>query len=368
HLLIADEDATFLSGMLVGSFSQEALGDFFRVENVDAAEGQLRIERGKASALLVIPRGFGQALIDRRPTRLKLVKNPAQRILPEIAEQTLEILADGAYYLQEIFADPLDMIRRAQARSGADISDRDVASVAISVRHAIDGAGRYLFPPALEVNVTHPASSSSDSGPDRMTSIGLLFLPGMVFMGLFFTSQSLSEEIWLEREHGTLARLAIAPSSLLAVLSGKLIAAFVVLGLLAAGALGGGSLLFDLPAARIPLAAAWSALAGTALVALLLLLQLFAPNARAGSVLTSLIGFPLLMVGGSFFPLDTMPSFLATIGRLTPNGWALTRLMELLRSEAGPVEILPPAAILLASILVLLFVARRRAQIIAGGA
>lgn len=368
HLLIADEDATFLSGMLVGSFSQGALGDFFRVENVDAAEGQLRIERGKASALLVIPRGFGQALIDRRPTRLKLVKNPAQRILPEIAEQTLEILADGAYYLQEIFADPLDMIRRAQARSGADISDRDVASVAISVRHAIDGAGRYLFPPALEVNVTHPASSSSDSGPDRMTSIGLLFLPGMVFMGLFFTSQSLSEEIWLEREHGTLARLAIAPSSLLAVLSGKLIAAFVVLGLLAAGALGGGSLLFDLPAARIPLAAAWSALAGTALVALLLLLQLFAPNARAGSVLTSLIGFPLLMVGGSFFPLDTMPSFLATIGRLTPNGWALTRLMELLRSEAGPVEILPPAAILLASILVLLFVARRRAQIIAGGA
>ncbi|HHN74632.1 MAG TPA: hypothetical protein ENK10_05320, partial [Acidobacteria bacterium] len=51
HLLIADEDATFLSGMLVGSFSQGALGDFFRVENVDAAEGQLRIERGKASAL-----------------------------------------------------------------------------------------------------------------------------------------------------------------------------------------------------------------------------------------------------------------------------------------------------------------------------
>ncbi|MDQ7005707.1 MAG: ABC transporter permease [Acidobacteriota bacterium] len=366
HLLIADEDAGFVSGLLVGAFSQEPLGALFRVEKVESPEGRRRLDRGAASALLIIPPGFGQALLERRPARLQLVKNPAQHILPEIAEQTLEILADGTFYLQEIFAGPLERIRSAQAVGGEDISDQEVAAVAIAVRRALHGAGRYLFPPALEVAVTRPVTGSTAQQDDRFTSIGALFLPGMIFMGLFFTAQSLSEEIWLERSQGTLARLAASPRSLLAVLGGKLFAAFVVLGLLATGALVGGGLLFDLPASRMPLAAAWSALGAVALVAALTLLQLYAPNARAGSLLSTLLGFPLLLAGGSFFPLEVMPPFLAAAGRLTPNGWALGRLVEILHGRQTPGGMLPAAGAVALATLALLLAAWRRARVVAG--
>jgi len=35
-------------------------------------------------------------------------------------------------------------------------------------------------------------------------------------------------------------------------------------------------------------------------------------------------------LGGSFFPFDFMPQGFARIGRLTPNGWALGQLQNIL--------------------------------------
>ena len=36
--------------------------------------------------------------------------------------------------------------------------------------------------------------------------------------------------------------------------------------------------------------------------------------------------FPLLMAGGSFFPLAALPDWIAAIGRLSPNGFVADRL------------------------------------------
>ena len=51
--------------------------------------------------------------------------------------------------------------------------------------------------------------------------------------------------------------------------------------------------------------------------------------------MTSFITFPLLMIGGSFFPFEIMPDWLASVGRWTPNGWALEQLKAIL---AGGVD------------------------------
>jgi ABC-type multidrug transport system permease subunit len=40
--------------------------------------------------------------------------------------------------------------------------------------------------------------------------------------------------------------------------------------------------------------------------------------------------FPLMMIGGSFFPFEAMPAGMAVIGKLTPNGWALEQLKRIL--------------------------------------
>jgi ABC-type multidrug transport system permease subunit len=36
--------------------------------------------------------------------------------------------------------------------------------------------------------------------------------------------------------------------------------------------------------------------------------------------------FPLLMAGGSFFPMSVMPGWIAAIGRASPNGFVAHRL------------------------------------------
>jgi ABC-type multidrug transport system permease subunit len=39
-----------------------------------------------------------------------------------------------------------------------------------------------------------------------------------------------------------------------------------------------------------------------------------------------LILFPLLMAGGSFFPLAVLPGWIAAIGRVSPNGFVADKL------------------------------------------
>jgi ABC-type multidrug transport system permease subunit len=97
----------------------------------------------------------------------------------------------------------------------------------------------------------------------------------------------------------------------------------------------------------------WVTFAGTGIYVLMLLLAVYAPNERAASILASFVALMLAMVGGSFFPFEAMPGWLAAAGRLTPNGWALVQFKALL---TGTMEL---------GRLVLLFLAV--AVVIAGG-
>jgi len=56
---------------------------------------------------------------------------------------------------------------------------------------------------------------------------------------------------------------------------------------------------------------------------------------KAGGVISTLIMFPLLMAGGSFFPTETMPKFIATIAQYTPNGRVIEPLKGYLIGEYG---------------------------------
>jgi len=42
------------------------------------------------------------------------------------------------------------------------------------------------------------------------------------------------------------------------------------------------------------------------------------------------------MLGGSFFPFDMMPKGFAQVGRLTPNGWSVIQLQNILAGEVTP--------------------------------
>src|SRR6185503_3859640 len=96
-----------------------------------------------------------------------------------------------------------------------------------------------------------------------------------------------------------------------------------------------GVALFGIAAARAPLVAAWGTLTGASLLCALFALQTLASARRTANMLVTFLLFPLLMVGGSFFPIDSLPPWLAAIGRWTPNGRAVVDLGAIVRGEAG---------------------------------
>ena len=90
--------------------------------------------------------------------------------------------------------------------------------------------------------------------------------------------------------------------------------------------LAAGRWVFGIEADNLPLAFLWLTIVGLALLALFTVVQVLARSERAANVMVHAVTLPLAMVGGSFFPFEAMPGWMVSVGRATPNGWALLRL------------------------------------------
>jgi ABC-type multidrug transport system permease subunit len=104
---------------------------------------------------------------------------------------------------------------------------------------------------------------------------------------------------------------------------------------------------------RVPLAILWAAVSGVAILALMLVLQLLSPSQRAAEVFTLAITFPLIMIGGSFFPFEAMRGWMVAVGRKTPNGWAVMELKRILFGAIEPASLAAAFAGMLAMAAVL---------------
>ncbi len=323
-LLIHDQDETVLSGLVAGAFSQGNLGELISVEQVSFEEGSERIENGDASGFLVVPDGFMAAFLDEEPVTLTLKTNPAQTILPGIIEDVTEILLDLGFYAQALFGPEIETITDGSA-DGVP-GDEFAAEMALQIQGKVETIEPLVFPPAFDIEIVEPPTAEPQ--PD----IALLFLPGIVLMALLFSAQGMSSDYWKERETGTLRRLVSTPGLLSRFVLGKAMAAGVVVALLAGITLGTGFIYHDVSWSKFLPAMAWLTLSGVGLFAWFAALQMLFPNQKAANLLTTVLLFPLLMMGGSFFPLDVLPDWIAAIGRLSPNGFVVDRLTTELTS------------------------------------
>lgn len=99
-----DHDGSFASELLTRAAAGAPVVELIEV---DEAAGRARLEEGEGSALVVLPQGFGEALLRGTPAELLLVRNPAQRILPGIVEEGLEVLVEAGFYLHELLGPEL---------------------------------------------------------------------------------------------------------------------------------------------------------------------------------------------------------------------------------------------------------------------
>ncbi|MBI4875337.1 MAG: ABC transporter permease [Acidobacteria bacterium] len=354
-LLIADEDGSLLSRAIPSLFSQGELGKMFLVEKVEQAAGRRRMRRGDASALLIVPQGFGDAILLNGKCRLQVVTNPSQRILPQIVGETVSILADGAFYLNAVAGDQLRLFAQPPPGGAASFSDATIANSAVEFNRLGASLRKYVDPPLIEL-----ASGVKEPAQPRGPNITALFFPSMLAMSVLFLAQGLSGDIWKERAGRTLRRLLATPAPVRGFLAGKLAAVALVLCLPVTAGLVCARWLLGLTIQRPLPAAAWAVAAGAALYLFLLWLQTFVASERAANLLANFCVFPFAMIGGAFFPFEMMPPWMAALGRRSPVGWAVTRFRALLDGAVEPAAAGLEFGLLLAACAILFLLASAR--------
>jgi ABC-type multidrug transport system permease subunit len=326
-LLVTDLDDSFISQGILSALGQDQIADMILLEKVSLDEGDRRINEGDGSGHLVIPEGFGKAWLDREEIALQLTVNPSQNISPRLIREMLESLLDLGDYLHKVFGGELKIISQSLESDGlVGISTADFSA---NITDKVSGIADLAFPPVMEVDDVTPQPEGSS------VSMALLMFPGILIMAAFFAANGQSSNFWNEKEKGTLGRWVASPNAFSAYWIAQWFTAMALTVIVAAPILLMGFIYLDISFEKYFTSLAWLALTGPVLFALLSLIQVLAPSKKSGGMISTLLMFPLLMVGGSFFPTETMPKFISSIARYTPNGRVIEPLKGYLIGDYG---------------------------------
>ena len=332
RVLVFDEDDSLLSRVLQGASSDSSSDR--RLELVEVGEeGYQMMEEGEANALLHIPEGFTREYLDGQPVKLEVVKNPAQRFLPQLVEEGVSLGAVLLSQASRVFGSELSTIGEFMDLEGVP-PDVQMGALSVGINQKLRGLEGYLFPPVIDLE----AVTLEADGDDADFNIVALILPGMTIFGILFMAQAATRDILLERESGMLRHLLTAPVTIGQYLVGKSLSVVVitVLGFAVFVALGlAVGVSWGSPVAVIALMLATSL--GAA--GIMILIMSLVGSQRQGDVLTTIVIIVWSMVGGSFVSLDGVPSFLLPFSKTTLTYWAVDGFNELIQRGGGLGEI-----------------------------
>jgi len=346
RVLVFNEDEGVLSQFLEGASGSEQMEENLELVKV-GPEGYEMMENGEASALIHIPKGFSEDYLAGRETTIEVVKNPAQRFLPQVVEEGTGI---GAAVLSEaslVFRDELSLVYQLMQEE-AFPEDLAVSSVATGVNQKLKGLDTYLFPPVVALETSTRGVEDGAEPEEAASGVDILsyFLPGLSVMGVLFLAQAATRDILRDRETGLLRHLLTTPVSVGDYLAGKSLSVLLVSGL---G-------FFAMVAVGLALGARWGDPTGTALLVMatsvaasgtLLLIMSFVRTERQGDALTTIVIITWSLVGGAFIPLPQIPDFLLPVARTSLVYWATNGFMTLVADGGGVLDVIGNAAVLL---------------------
>ena len=334
-----DQDA-LLSGGLVSALTSTQMAEYFDVKVV-REEGAALMEKGEASALLRI-------LVDGAPVSLVLVRNPAEGILPEIAEQAAQTLAEALSGGSRVLRRPLEQLRPYFESGGVRITDDGVAAISVAIKRSIEGARPFLAPPVITLEgafASNPADPTGSKRGNGVSQIFLLVLPGVAVYTLFLVGDQGMRDLLTEAAEGTLRRqlagpidartLLVGKAAYTAVLASLALAVLSIVGVLV-GSTGADPLGFLVLSLALILAVTGAAAT----------VYGFARTERQGATLASVVYLVLGFAGGSFLPLESLPPSVRAIAPFSPFYWGSQGYRRLVADRAGLGSILPNVTVL----------------------
>jgi len=329
-VLILDNDRTFASAAVPQVFTAGGpLADMFETSPVaDRTAARALFQKNEASALVIVPKGFQDALLAGGRADVQFAPNPVQTFSPAIAAAVLDmtVMIGNGIYGQA--AAPLQRINAARAANRPLTAD-DAADIARGFFEAARRLNGLMAVSNLTVTSVRPAAETAGPGADAKQFFAFVF-PGLMIFGALFVSQSLALRLLRDRARGVERRLAMTSLSPAAQIAGSFL--FMVAGLIVVLVLllAVGAIVFRIqlknPPALLALAVGFAIFAA----ALHLAIIAIARNERSASFMGSGIVMLLSLLGGTFFPAEEMPAFLRNVAFVMPNGAAQQGFVDVL--------------------------------------
>lgn len=332
-LLTEDHDDSFASQFILGAFGRGELASLFQITAVDSGTGRQMMDAGKASALLIVPDGFGEALLDEEPTYLKLVKNPSESFSPKIAEETVMILAELSDRFVRLSSGQLRRIRK-HIDAETEMSDAEMAILAVNTYHLIKRVEEILFPPAIAIKTSEVREEEEEL---PVSVLYVYILAGISIFSLLFMMEALARDFFTEQENQTVHRLLSGPVRPFIYVFSKLSFIFLaglisfLLVWLMAGLLFG----IRLPLSLVPhfmllVFALLSSLTGV----VGMIYALSANRSQASAIAPACIIF-FGLFGGAMIQAEQLPEFMRPVSVTSPIYWGQDALKMLFVENAG---------------------------------
>ncbi len=331
RLVVADEDEGPLSRFINGASGNEEATRYMEILQAPTrAEGLEILRDDDATALLVIPKGFGAALLADGKAEMELVKNPSQRIMPVVAQQGAEVVSLYLTAARAALGDESKRLARLFEGEGWNESV-GVAALVATVYGRVQEAEPLLFPPLIEIE-TAGETATADAG-GGFSPIAWLY-PGMVVMGLLFAGSAQMRDLLDEAQAGTLKRLLAAPLGAVQILVSKILSTGALVTIALASFLVTGWLAFGIAWGPILPMTITSAVLALAVTGFSAMIYAAARTQRQGDAFGGIVIMLMSLVGGAFVPVEILPGWLQTVSHGTLNYWA-TEALRALASGGG---------------------------------
>lgn len=332
---VADADRSAISRQLAGGLDPRS----YTVRRVSEGTARRMAGSGEAAVAVIVPAGFGDDVLGGIDTKVTLVKDARSTSAFAITESVTgraQRIAANARTIRIVQA----AFRDAGRATGIPQSPPPPDAV-------YSYADRLWSPPPLSVQEIAVTRSKTRGSTEQAQGFHQYSL-GFTLMFMLFTGLGSAGGFLDEREHGTLSRLLTTPTSRTTLMVGKLAGIYVTVLFEAAVLVGVGATVLGVPWGDDPLGVimiiASFALAATGLG---VMASTVVRTRGQMSAITAVSATALSMLGGAYWPLDIVNPTMRAIAMLTPTGWAMTGLTDVVVRYRGSATAVLPSAVLI---------------------
>ena len=374
-VVIVDEDRSANSARFIGALRREkglkvidtrALPGGKAGPVSDAAQAEEIVRAGDAPLALVVPKGFGATPIRFGPGTggpvLRVLADTSDPIAPQVFNGLLQkvamtsmpdVLAESGIEQLDRWGGELTPEQRERLRKNVESLRQETRTApGTAAAGSTDGRSGLV---AVEVRDV--------LGEKKKNPTAAVFAAGLGVMFLLFSASGAGGALIEEAESGTLDRVLSTRVTMTQLLLGKMLYLSAVAVAQLTVMFAWGELFFGLELHQhLPGFFVMTIVTALAVSAFGLVLAALSRTRMQLVALSNLTILVMSALGGSMFPRVLLSESVQKIGLITLNAWAIDGFMKVFWREEPLGALLPQVAVLVASAVVLFWLARRLAR------